>query len=120
MSDKEPKNIEVNKRFANFKTSPSYSNPKMSNITVKLVDGKPQITFNAQKYLIYKIFRIEEDETKILDTIKNKKGEISFVDETALTDVFYDYYVECYAYNYSTFTPSAKSQSNVVKFIILE
>lgn len=114
------KNIEVNKKFANFKTSPSYSNPKMSNITVKLVDGKPQITFNAQKYLIYKIFRIEEDETKILDTIKNKNGEISFVDETALTDVFYDYYVECYAYNYSTFTPSAKSQSNVVKFIILE
>lgn len=113
------KQIEINKKFNNLKVSTSYSCPKAPEIEVILENNKPTIKFNAQKHLIYKIFRIEEDQTKILDTIKNKKGEITFVDKNVDTDTFYDYYVECYSYNYSTFTPSEKAKSNFVKFIIL-
>jgi len=113
------KAIEINKKFNKLKVSTAYTYPKAPNVEVKLVDNKPVITFNAQKHLIYKIFRIEEDQTKILDTIKNKKGEIAFVDENVDIDTFYNYYVECYSYNYSTFTPSEKAKSNIVKLIIL-
>ncbi|MBE5746082.1 MAG: hypothetical protein E7359_02210 [Clostridiales bacterium] len=113
------KSIEINKKFNNLKVSTSYSNPKAPEIQVKLINNKPVITFTAQKHLIYKIYRIEEDQTKILQTIKNKRGEIEFTDNLANLDTFYNYYVECFAYNYSTYTPSSKAKSNIVKFIIL-
>lgn len=113
------KQIEINKKFNNLKVSNSYTCPKAPEIEVKLVNNKAKITFNAQKHLIYKIFRIEEDQTKVLETFKNKKGEIVFVDENIEPDTFYDYYIECYSYNYSTFTPSEKAKSNIVKFISL-
>lgn len=114
------KTIEVNKKFNNLKVSNSYTNPTAPEIEVKLVDKKPKIKFDAQKHLIYKIYRIEEDQTKILETIKNKRGEIEFIDSLAEEDTFYSYYVECYAYNYSSYTPSSKAKSNVVRFIIFE
>jgi len=113
------KQIEIIKKFNKLKVSTAYSNPKAPEIEVKLENNKPTIKFEAQKHLIYKIFRIEEDQTKIINTFKNKKGDITFVNENADTDTFYDYYVECYSYNYSTFTPSEKAKSNIVKFIIL-
>ncbi len=113
------KTIEINKKFNNLKTSSSYSSPKPVDFNIKIENKKPKLTFEAKKYLIYKIMRIEEDQTTCLSTIKNKKGEVEFVDENCNEDVFYDYYVECYAYNYSTFTPSAKSKSEVKKVIIL-
>ncbi len=113
------KTIEINKKFNNFKVSTTYSNPQPTTFEIKLENKKPKITFDAKSYLIYKIMRIEEDQTTCLDTIKNKKGEIVVVDDSAESDVFYDYYIECYAYNYSTFTPSAKSKSEFKKVIIL-
>lgn len=113
------KQIEINKKFNNLKVSTTYSNPTPVEFSVKLVNNKPVITFNAQKYLIYKIFRIEEDQTKCLETYKNKKGEIVFTDSSAETDIFYNYYIESYAYNYSSFTPSAKSRSEIKKVIVM-
>lgn len=110
--------IEINKKFNNLPVSTTYTNPKPTEFTIKIKDNKPEITFNAQKYLIYKIFRVEEDQTKCLETYKNKKGEITFVDNLAETDTFYDYYIECYAYNYSTFIPSAKAKSKIIKVYI--
>lgn len=112
------KQIEINKKFNNLPVSTTYTNPKPTEFTIKIKNNKPEITFNAQKYLIYKIFRVEEDQTKCLETYKNKKGEITFVDNLAETDTFYDYYIECYAYNYSTFTPSAKAKSKIIKVYI--
>ena len=113
------KQIEINKKFNNLKVSTTYSNPKAPEISVKLKDNKAEIKFNAQKYLIYKVFRTEEDQTKVLDTIKNKNGEIIICDENINSDTFYNYFVECYSYNYSNYTPSEKAKSNVVKFISL-
>lgn len=112
------KQIEINKKFNNLPVSTTYTNPKPTEFTIKIKNNKPEITFNAQKYLIYKIFRVEEDQTKCLETYKNKKGEITFVDNLAETDTFYDYYIECYAYNYSTFIPSAKAKSKIIKVYI--
>lgn len=112
------KQIEINKKFNNLPVSTTYTNPKPTEFTIKIKNNKPEITFTAQKYLIYKIFRVEEDQTKCLETYKNKKGEITFVDNLAETDTFYDYYIECYAYNYSTFTPSAKAKSKIIKVYI--
>ena len=111
--------IEINKKFNNLETSNSYSNPSPVEYKINIKNGKPEIVFNAKKYLIYKIMRIEEDQTKCLDTIKNKHGEICYVDDSCENDVFYNYYIECFAYNYSTFTQSAKSKSEVKKVIIL-
>lgn len=113
------KTIEINKKYNNYKTSTSYSNPAPVDFEIKLENQKPKISFDAKSYLIYKIMRIEEDQTTCLETIKNKKGEIVFVDKSAENDVFYNYYIECFAYNYSTFTKSAKSKSEVKKVIIL-
>lgn len=110
--------IEICKDFK-LQKSENYTNPKAPEIIVKIENGKTKIVFNAQKHLIYKIFRTEEDQTKCLSTIKNKRGEIVFFDENIDYDTFYDYYVECYAYNYSTFTPSAKARSEVKKIILL-
>ena len=112
------KQIEINKKFNNLPVSTTYTNPKPTEFTIKIKNNKPEITFNAQKYLIYKIFRVEEDQTKCLETYKNKKGEITFIDNLAETDTFYDYYIECYAYNYSTFIPSAKAKSKIIKVYI--
>ncbi len=113
------KTIEINKKFNNLEISSSYSNPAPVEFEIKIINQKPKISFEAKKYLIYKIMRVEEDQTKCLETFKNKKGKIEFVDDSAESDVFYDYYIECYAYNYSTFSPSAKSRSEFKKVIIL-
>ena len=112
------KQIEINRKFNNLPISTTYTNPKPVEFKIKIENNKPKITFNAQKFLIYKIFRVEEDQTKCLETYKNKKGEITFVDNSAETETFYNYYIECYAYNYSTFTPSARAKSESVKIYI--
>lgn len=114
------KSIEINKKFNNFKPSSNYTNPNPIKLSVKVENKKPSLKFNAESFLTYRIYRIEEDETKLLDTIKNKSGEISFEDKLAETDTFYNYYIETSAYNYANNSETKPIKSNVVKFIILE
>lgn len=114
------KTIEVNKKFNNFKPSSNYTNPNPIKLSVKVENNMPNIKFNAENFLTYKIYRIEEDETKLIETIQNKSGEVIFKDELAKTDTFYNYYIETSAFNYANNSETKPVKSNVVKVIILE
>lgn len=114
------KTIEINKKFNNFKPSSNYTNPNPIKLSVKVENNKPNIKFNAESFLTYRIYRIEEDETKLLETINNKSGEICYTDNLAETDTFYNYYIETSAYNYANNSETKPVKSNVVKIIILE
>lgn len=114
------KTIEINKKFDNFKPSSNYTNPNPIKLSVKVENNKPNIKFNAESFLTYRIYRIEEDETKLLETINNKSGEICYIDNVVETDTFYHYYIETSAYNYANNSETKPVKSNVVKIIILE
>ena len=113
------KTIEVNKKFNNFKPSTTYSNPKPVILKVKNENNTAKITFIAGKHLKYRIFRIEEDQVKLISEKENASGEIEIFDENVNPDTFYNYYVETSAYNYALNKEVNKVKSNYVKFIIL-
>lgn len=53
-----------------------------------------QISFDAKDYLIYKIYRESVLGKELLTTIKNREGEINFVDKNIEFNTAYNYYIE--------------------------
>lgn len=54
-----------------------------------------EITFDAKDYLEYKIYRKSNNKYILISTIKNKDGQISFVDNDMNFNTTYTYYIEC-------------------------
>ena len=104
-----------NKKYAPKLVAKSFNELKAVNISVEVVDSKPKITFNALPQVEYKVYRINDDEFKLVETVKNKKGQIEVEDKTALENEFYTYYVEAVATNYASNTQSKRIRSNSVK-----
>ena len=108
-------NALFNKKYAPKEIGSSFNELSVVKLKVNLSDNKPKISFNALSQCEYKIFRIEEDTTKLLKTIKNKKGQVEFIDDDILLDTQYEYFVEAVAVNHATNYTSKKIKSNSVK-----
>lgn len=92
----------------------SFNELSIVKLNVKLNQNKTHLKFNALPQCEYKIFRIEEDTVKLLDTIKNKKGEINFIDDSIEMDTSYEYFIEVNVKNFAN-AFNKKIKSNSVK-----
>lgn len=107
-----------NKKYAPKLVAKSFDELKAVHIDVKVDKNVPMISFTTLPQVEYKIYRINDDEFKMIDTIKNKKGQIQIQDKTALENEFYTYYVEAVATNYASKVQSKRIRSNSVKVYI--
>ncbi len=90
---------------------------KIDNFTLngKLNNGVIELSLDAQKHLVYDIFRQNDDEMTTIATISNKQGIVTIQDVDVEKDNFYTYYAKatllCDDTNLST-------KSSYVKFYI--
>lgn len=83
-----------NKKYAPTIIADKYTKESLCTLTYKIESNKPKLIFNAIKSAKYNLFRIEEDQTKLLKTFENATGEQTFVDKNFETDTNYTYFVE--------------------------
>ena len=107
-----------NKKFKPTLQAKTFSELDAVNLTVKVEDNKSVLSFTAIPHIEYKVFRINDDECKTVEIIKNKKGELELKDDNLESDTFYTYYVEAVATNYAKSTQSKRIRSNSVKVYI--
>ncbi len=62
-------------------TSDSFTNPKVQSPDIRLKENRPHISFVANKYFTYKIYRA--DDNSIVDEISGKEGRIDITDNQA-------------------------------------
>ena len=104
-----------NKKYVPTRVAKSFSELKAINVSVTMKNNVPTLSFTALPQVEYKIYRINDDECKVIETIKNKKGLIIVDDDSVLDGEFYTYYVEAVATNHATKTHSKRIRSNSVK-----
>lgn len=104
-----------NKKFAPTRVAKSFSELKAINVSVVMKNNVPQLSFTALPQVEYKVYRINDDECRIIETIKNKKGVVSIEDKSVLDGEFYTYYIEAVATNHATNVQSKRIRSNSVK-----
>lgn len=107
-----------NKKYLPTEKSKNFSELAVVKLKVNLINNKPALTFSTLPQCEYKIYRIEEDKTTLLKTIKNKRGNVEFLDNEVNLDTQYEYFIEVKAVNYSNNTFSKTIKSNSVKIFI--
>lgn len=89
------------------------------SLEIKTVDeSKALISLNAQKHLVYDIFRQSEDFIEKIAEIKNKQEKIEIVDEKIARGNFYSYYAIAKYLNEKDSTKVKKS--NEVKIFLAQ
>ena len=83
-----------NKKYAPISVAEKYSKETLCNLKCEIKSKRPNLSFETIKKATYKLYRIEEDTTKLLKTFENVTGNQAFVDKTAEEDIYYTYYVE--------------------------
>lgn len=109
-----------NKKYAPTRVAKSFSELKAIQLKIKVENKTPILSFNALPQVEYKIYRINDDECKVIQTIKNKKGEIAISDEDVLEEEFYTYYIEAVATNHASKVNSKRIRSNSEKVFIFK
>lgn len=107
-----------NKKFKPTRVAKSFSELKAIKLEVSVEKNIPNLSFTALPQVEYKIYRINDDEFKVVDTIKNKKGLICVKDDNVLDGEIYTYYIEAVAKNHATQTNSKRIRSNSVKVFV--
>ncbi len=62
-------------------------------LNCQIKKGVPALSFNTSKLYSYEIYRMQEEQTKLLKVIENSSGVFEFLDTTTLPNNFYSYYV---------------------------
>lgn len=83
-----------NKKYSPTIIAQKFDKNNICKIEVLLIDNKPNVNFDAIKNARYKLFRIEEDEMKLLKEFDDILGKQTFVDNSTLPDTIYTYYIE--------------------------
>ncbi len=116
-----PDRYKMKAYFASSNIPKNYSNMFNEIEDFKIIASKIknsiEITFNANKYLIYEVFRQNEDNTKLISSVKNKQGLTTIIDKDIKNGNFYSYYVIARYLN-SEINSSLNKQSNIVKFFV--
>ena len=116
-----PDRYKIKAYFASSNVPKSYSDMFNEIEDFKIIASKVknsiEITFNANKYLKYEIFRQNEDNTKLVAQVKNKQGMVTIIDEDIKTGNFYSYYAIAHYLN-NEINSSPSKQSNTVKFFV--
>ncbi len=111
---------DFNKKYAPTMVAKSFSELKAVHLNATMQNKEVKLSFTALPQVEYKIYRIFDDEFKLIDTIKNKKGEVEVLDKDLEENCFYTYYIEACAKNHATNTLSKRIRSNSVKVFASE
>lgn len=88
-----------NKKYAPTKVAEAFSTINICKINVITENNKPKIEFDAIKLGKYKLYRIEEDERKLIKEFENVSGKQQFIDNSINSDTPYIYYIELHLKN---------------------
>ena len=105
------------KEYAPTEISTYFNKLKKPFLELNSKKNKNILSFDANKYYYYELYRVEEDETILLSEITNKKGKVEIEDENLEKDVLYEYYLIAKQYNFSTEVENSV-KSNSVKSVI--
>ena len=83
-----------NKKYMPTNYAEKFEIDNICKITVDLENFNPKIKFNAIKNAKYKLYRIEEDNRKLIQEFENISGETEHIDKTSKSDTTYIYYME--------------------------
>lgn len=104
-----------NQKYIPREIGASFTELSVVKLNITLDKNKPKLTFNCLPQCEYKIYRIEEDTTTLLKTIKNKRGVMTYVDNETILDTQYEYFVEAIIHDYSKNQEIKKIKSNSIK-----
>lgn len=76
------------------------------------------LEFDAKKYLVYKLYRLDEDETNLIKEIKNKDGNVSIEDKDTKLNTFYTYYLKVEYLNNDILRNDIVKESNKIKMYL--
>jgi 1A family penicillin-binding protein len=101
------------KKFAPKQVSTSFDLLQKPELFLKVDDRSAVLSFLASPYCSYELYKVQEDETVLLETFKNKQHLITITDENLEEDVLYEYYLIATQKNYvnDEIVKSAKSSS---------
>lgn len=106
-------NMVFNKKYMPQETSTLFSAPKPVKLTATHTQGQVTLIFSCNKYYTYTIYKCVDDNTHILQTIKNKDGELNYCDKDLPEKGALTYYVTTNAPN-----SSKTSSSDKIKIIL--
>lgn len=106
-----------NKKYLPKKMSSNFEDLKTPILRVSASNNVAKISFKAKTHLAYEIYRIEEDETKLIKSIKDKNGLIVFKDDTLENNVIYSYYIVATQTNNITGDMLKSEESRPIKVI---
>jgi 1A family penicillin-binding protein len=107
-----------NKKYAPQQVSKSFDFLEKPKLSLKVKNNASHLTFNANSYITYELYKIKEDETKLLDTITNKSGQVTVVDDDIEEELMYSYYVVAKQVDNITGKTITKAESNIVKALL--
>ena len=112
-----------NKKFAPTLIAEKYTKEKLCVLCGKVEKDYIALEFDAIKNATYKLYRIEEDQTKLLETFENICGKQTYVDKNICKDTVYTYFVEVLQDGEKTIKSNdiklcAKGKNNEIKRII--
>lgn len=96
--------ILVSKRFKPTQVSDLFDNLSVDNFDVKVDKLNATITFEAKDYLKYELYKICNNNTKLIANYSNKSEKIEFIDKNLDYGTKYGYYLKVSTVNDSTQT----------------
>ena len=83
-----------NKKYAPTFVAEKYTREKLCVLNGYVKENNVTLNFEAIKNAKYKLYRIEEDQTKMLKSFENVNGMQTFVDKCVEEETPYTYYIE--------------------------
>lgn len=93
-------NCLMSKRFATDTQSTKFTSIDKFDYQVETYKNSCSISFNAEDYITYNIYKISNGKSKKIDTVKSYNGTYSYTDTDILNNIKYAYYIEAKS-NYS-------------------
>lgn len=104
--------ILVSTRFKPKDVSDLFDNISVNNFDVKVNGTKATICFEAKDYLKYEIFRVVNNNAKLVANYSNKSGNVEFIDKNLNFNTKYGYYIKV-----STINDLNKTQSETINIL---
>lgn len=119
-NDFTPERYKFKANFSKFNLpkveSKNFISVEPAYITGRISDGKAIITFNADNYLTYEVYKSNNNKTSLIEIVAMKEGEVEIIDSLKENSVN-SYYVVTKIKNFTNNTEIASEKSNIVELI---
>ena len=104
------------KEYAPNEISTYFNTLKKPHLTLTTEINRNILSFDANKYYTYELYKLEEDKTTLLSEITGKNGKVEVEDDNIENDILYEYYVIAKQINFDSEIEKSV-ESNSVKAI---